>query len=551
MDGKEQLRILLRKRSGPRPTPKAETLRAGRGLQLLSLTPKEHTIVAAAFSAAQCWREALHTLPLLAAARLHADAKARHAALSGCAGYSWHHAQGLLQVEAALERAAQASTCDPGGRRFDDLADAAALATRACGAARLWARAGAALALLALRSVQLSLRARTAAVSAFSAAAAWAAALRTARDTQRKAPKDVRLGTTLAGACSRAAQWLLALQALETSTPSVEATIGTDRIFQGALVDALAKGQKLQEALEVLKTSRAMGVLPNLMTLTAAMGACGSSTLAGGRRSWELAISLAAERRSEGSGADIIACNHLVAACDRGFQWEAALFSLGQLSVRADTVTWNSVLSACSSFSWQRVAQGLLRMRTQQFLPGAEAFGAALGAAERAEQWRTAMRFWAASCSQSSLTCAAAISACQSWRCALELHETWCFSAGRPSVESLTALATCCGKCSSWLGAQAALRVLQRSLEPGPLIFTSLAKSAACVSAWQNAVAWAQDAGASAEALCAAVAACEDAPGDWDGNCKYVAATLSSTLPDRCITMLRPKGSGFARVAGC
>ena len=32
-----------------------------------------------------------------------------------------------------------------------------------------------------------------------------------------------------------------------------------------------------------------------------------------------------------GPGADIIACNHLVAACDRGFQWEAALFSLRQL----------------------------------------------------------------------------------------------------------------------------------------------------------------------------------------------------------------------------
>ena len=49
--------------------------------------------------------------------------------------------------------------------------------------------------------------------------------------------------------------------------------------FSGVLVDALAKGQQLPMLLETLQWR----LQPNLITMTAALGACGPDSVGGGK----------------------------------------------------------------------------------------------------------------------------------------------------------------------------------------------------------------------------------------------------------------------------
>lgn len=217
--------------------PPQELLRRARELQSLRLSAKEHTIILSSLTSRALWRHGLGIIELMAQRQVQSDAAARHAALSG----SWSHAHALWRIEAAL-----------GAAR--DLDDAAAVAARG---ARDWSTAGDLLASLAHRSVRASLRSRTAAGGAMSSCYAWRNAL------ELHGEADAQLTTTVAGACTRAMQWQIALQLLKPRAGQ------WDQRLQGCLVDALAKGRHLEHICGIRK--------PNLVTLTSVIGACGGA----------------------------------------------------------------------------------------------------------------------------------------------------------------------------------------------------------------------------------------------------------------------------------
>lgn len=240
-----------------------ELLRTALALRKESLSAKEWTIILTSMTAAVLWPEALSTLQSMGQLRVESDAAARHAAFSGCIGESWWHARLLLEAEVARGLGP--------GTPPKDIHDAAAVSARAWGS---WTMAGSILSWLRQSSLDVSLRTRTAAVSGLSRASAWSMAISASADCL---DWDGQLVTTVAGACTRAAQWVQALHCFHGRERK-----SFDRKMQGSLVDALGKGHQLQKVLEILAGFRSHRMQPTVITLSAVIGACGGH-LEGGR----------------------------------------------------------------------------------------------------------------------------------------------------------------------------------------------------------------------------------------------------------------------------
>ncbi|CAL1141511.1 unnamed protein product [Cladocopium goreaui] len=428
---------------------RVELLKTVEALKRYDLTLKEYTILFASLSA-PLWPHALHGLHSLGARRLQPDAAARHSALR-IAG--WRRAQSLLQLELKLHR--------EGDSR--DVTDAAALAAGGYGKAALWPMVSSLMACLQHRSLQPSLRLVTAALGTLAAQWRRAAALTSTEATEAM---DARLVTTAAGAYNRAQQWLFSLRLLKR----VE-YLSTDPQLQGVLVDALAKGQQLPMLLETLQWR----LRPNLITMTAALGACGPDSV-GGLKSWQLGLHMAQAQE----GADVVLYNHLVSMCDRIGHWELALF-LGlrgcrQASLRSDLVTWNSLASAATS-QWETVATLLQSMGSRMLRPGIEAVGAMLSAARRAGIWDVAMKSFATLNAEAfDRPVAMAIGACDfssHWPHGVHLLEMAVpvgpGTSGR-GHESCAALVDCCSKAGCWRRAADTLVEMQgRSMDAGAM----------------------------------------------------------------------------------
>ena len=213
-------------------------------------------------TAAVLWPAALATLHNMGQLRIESDSPARHAAFSGCIWESWQHAQSLLDIEEARGYTPWL---------MKDLDDAAAVFARASWGS--WGTAGFVLARLGQNSIEASLRTQTAAISGLSSASAWWVATSACESLPTW---DAQLLTTVAGACTRAMQWAKALQYFQGKTVK-----SLDQKMRGLLVDALAKGQQLQKVMETLDSFRSFRLQTNLITLTAAIGACGSAVVGG------------------------------------------------------------------------------------------------------------------------------------------------------------------------------------------------------------------------------------------------------------------------------
>ncbi|CAE8713695.1 unnamed protein product, partial [Polarella glacialis] len=104
---------------------------------------------------------------------------------------------------------------------------------------------------------------------------------------------------------------------------------------------------------------------------------------------WHLALDLLAGMSQNGLNPDEISHNAALSACEKGRQWQVALYLLSAREIVADQISYNAVISACGKASQLPVAMAILwRMPLCRIMPDEISYSAAISAASQSGQWQ-------------------------------------------------------------------------------------------------------------------------------------------------------------------
>ena len=178
---------------------------------------------------------------------------------------------------------------------------------------------------------------------------------------------------------------------------------------------------------------------------------------------WPLAMKFLRSMRPK---PNIITCNSVISALEKGRQWPETMNLLEKAScdlAQPDVISFSACISA---LRWQPGLQLLRHMRLRRPAPTAVTFNATISATERAQQWHEALQLLSLVPERTVVTFGSAMNACQQalrWHMALKLAAAmeW-----EPKVKGNTVSCNCvlsaCEKGSQW---QLALLLLHQMPE--------------------------------------------------------------------------------------
>ena len=227
------------------------------------------------------------------------------------------------------------------------------------------------------RSLQASLFACSAAMSACEQVQEWQRAVLALYELESEGPEpDVVAFNTAISSCEKASEWALALCILGCITSlSIRTTVAS----YNAAISACEKAEKSQQALKLLQKLVESSLLPDVITYNAAMSACGRA----GR--WCRALEL------------------LITLCKK---------------LQPSFASYGAATSACASASKWKHALGLLQEATARSLSTTKVLSAAVSSCRGAQQWQWALwLFRDGSACPDVITHVLAISACETGDC--------------------------------------------------------------------------------------------------------------------------------------
>ena len=245
-------------------------------------------------------------------------------------------------------------------------------------------------------------------------------------------------------------------------------------------------------------------------------------------------------------GANVIAYNAAISACEKGKKWEQALGLLRRLKLaklQATIVSYGAAISACEKGrQWKLALQLLAELGEVRLQGNLVVHNAALSACEKCQQWERALvllhkghrstvtcnagisacpwqpalalfaRFEEESLQRTAVTCGAAISACEArhWHLALALAAAW---VGETSLIARNAAISACQKGGRWRRALRLFGLLSHAAQPSVVSFNAAVSAAGARGAsWQKALrllaALDSSLRPTAVTACAAVEAC-------------------------------------------
>ena len=187
-------------------------------------------------------------------------------------------------------------------------------------------------------------------------------------------------------ACLRGTQWQIALDIFNTM---FESETFTETSFNAA-ISACAQGSNWQVAMNLLHLLYTRGVVPSVVSYSAAITSCGSE--------WGRALELLEEMRRNEVLPNVVTYNSVINVCEKGLQWQLALqtFSEVKEEISVDLILYSSVISACGTASAWLIALHLFHESQVDKTTDAEATEvatvAAITACERGCQWQFALQ---------------------------------------------------------------------------------------------------------------------------------------------------------------
>lgn len=240
----------------------------------------------------------------------------------------------------------------------------------------------------------------TAAVHRLALKSAWQEALQVLDDMENVHPPNMFVHNAVMDACKRGQQWAVAMQLFESlESKRLEADLVTFNIISTG--DPFVSWRHMRQ----------QRLQPDAVSYVAAVS---GYEVEG---AWQQALALLMEA-IEMDLANIILCSAVISACDKGKQWQRALFLLNSLdrkdnlehtqhsqdsqdlqalqalqALQPTVVTFNSAISACGrARHWARALNLLQRLVNQQRLtPTTASFRAALAATGRQRLWRQSL----------------------------------------------------------------------------------------------------------------------------------------------------------------
>ena len=234
----------------------------------------------------------------------------------------------------------------------------------------------------------------TAAVHRLALKSAWQQALQVLDDMENTHPPNLFVHNAVMDACKRGQQWAAAMQLFESlESKRLQADLVTFNIIT-TRDPSMAWRHMRQQRLQ-----------PDAVSYVAAVSAYEVEG------AWQQALALLMEA-IEMDLSNIILCSAVISACDKGKQWQRALFLLNSLdrkdnlehtqhtrdlqglqALQPTVVTFNSAISACGrARHWAWAVDLLQRLVHQKRLtPTTASFGAALAATGRQRFWRQSL----------------------------------------------------------------------------------------------------------------------------------------------------------------
>ena len=191
-------------------------------------------------------------------------------------------------------------------------------------------------------------------------------------------------------ACLRGTQWQIALDIFNTM---FESETFTETSFNAA-ISACAQGSNWQVAMNLLHLLYIRGVVPSVVSYSAAITSCGE---------WGRALELMEEMRRNEVLPNVVTYNSIINVCEKGLQWQLALQIFSEVKeknekISVDLILYSSVISACGTASAWLIALHLFHesQALDEKMMDAEAMEvatvAAITACERGCQWQFALQ---------------------------------------------------------------------------------------------------------------------------------------------------------------
>eukprot|EP00435_Cladocopium_sp_Y103_P040297 s1325_g10.t4 len=316
-------------------------------------------------------------------------------------------------------------------------------------------------------------------------------------------------------ACTRASRWEMSV-ALWASRPS-----GHSLQMYGAAVHAAKVGHQWPLALSIHDKMLKQSLLANTVINNSVMSALSKEGL------WQEALVILQEMQDAecpDNRPDVITYNSAIAACERAWQWTAALQLFVQMRkerLKISSISCNSLLSALEKGRCWIYALHLLARMSRWRLHNQVSYNAVASACEKSWQWRRALLFCHG---MDVVACNVSINACEkglAWQLALFLLS----SSRRGSlvdVPTFTTALTAAEKASQWQHAMLIFQVM-RSRSPGEVGIDAPSLSA-CIRAAERSLSWslalhvlrASDKECVEEVVLGSAAAALSACGQWE-----------------------------------
>lgn len=186
---------------------------------------------------------------------------------------------------------------------------------------------------------------------------------------------DTAAYTALMKLYGRCSQWPRALEVFSTM---LHTGLEPDTFALGAVVACVP----WNHVLALLEDAWLHQRHPNLVVYNSAISSCGLAQ-------WRAALALMEDLEKRGLQADAVTCGSLVAACEKGSQWQMAMWLFSSEPELRNVVSGSSAISACAKANEAERAMALLKaLPGMQIQPSAASFNAA----STGQHWETALQ---------------------------------------------------------------------------------------------------------------------------------------------------------------